>query len=146
MVNEHNLFNDSHHSRISGSSSKLSLETITTELPINSEHSRRKRSAGTHHNHEYTIEVLVAVDRRMQEKHGSSLQDYVLTLMSTVSHFWYFWIHAYLGCWVTVCVICQTSGQRSVSVFSIEFLYSALSYYTQHWVTVLQHLKFSSKC
>ena len=67
-------------------SSSSILETITTELPINkNEHSRRKRSAGNQHNHEYTIEVLVAVDKRMQEKHGDSLQEYVLTLMSTVT-------------------------------------------------------------
>lgn len=34
---------------------------------------------------EYTIEVLVAVDKKMQEKHRDSLKEYVLTLMSTVS-------------------------------------------------------------
>lgn len=34
---------------------------------------------------EYTIEVLVAVDKKMQEYHGKSLKNYVLTLMSVVS-------------------------------------------------------------
>ncbi|CRK97461.1 CLUMA_CG010850, isoform A [Clunio marinus] len=34
---------------------------------------------------EYTIEVLVAVDRKMQEYHGKNLKNYVLTLMSVVS-------------------------------------------------------------
>ncbi|KAG5682346.1 hypothetical protein PVAND_011703 [Polypedilum vanderplanki] len=36
-------------------------------------------------NKEYTIEVLVAVDRKMQEYHGKNLKNYVLTLMSVVS-------------------------------------------------------------
>lgn len=31
------------------------------------------------------MEVLVAVDRRMQEYHGANIQSYVLTLMSIVS-------------------------------------------------------------
>lgn len=34
---------------------------------------------------EYTIEVLVAVDKKMQEYHGKNLKNYVLTLMSVVS-------------------------------------------------------------
>jgi hypothetical protein len=34
---------------------------------------------------EYTIEVLVGVDKKMQEYHGKNLKDYVLTLMSDVS-------------------------------------------------------------
>lgn len=34
---------------------------------------------------EYTIEVLVAVDKKMQEYHGKDLKNYVLTLMSVVS-------------------------------------------------------------
>lgn len=34
---------------------------------------------------EYTIEVLVAVDKKMQEYHGENLNNYVLTLMSVVS-------------------------------------------------------------
>lgn len=36
-------------------------------------------------NNEYTVEVLVAVDRKMQEYHGDNLKSYVLTLMSIVS-------------------------------------------------------------
>lgn len=38
-------------------------------------------------NKEFTIEVLVAVDRKMQEYHGKNLKNYVLTLMSVVSNF-----------------------------------------------------------
>lgn len=34
---------------------------------------------------EYTIEVLVAVDKKMQEYHGDDLTNYILTLMSVVS-------------------------------------------------------------
>lgn len=84
IIHDHNLSNDSLLSSKSVLASS-SLETITTELPIEGEqHSRRKRSAGNHHNHEYTVEVLVAVDRKMQEKHGDLLKEYVLTLMSTV--------------------------------------------------------------
>jgi hypothetical protein len=36
-------------------------------------------------NKEHTIEVLVAVDKKMQEYHGKNLKNYVLTLMSVVS-------------------------------------------------------------
>lgn len=36
-------------------------------------------------NNAYTMEVLVAVDRRMQEYHGHNIKAYVLTLMSIVS-------------------------------------------------------------
>lgn len=91
---DHNLFNDSHNGLSSSllSDASSSFETITTELPINSEHLRRKRSAtGANHNNydEYTVEVLVAVDRKMQEKHGDSIQEYVLTLMSTVRFAFY---------------------------------------------------------
>jgi hypothetical protein len=38
-------------------------------------------------NKEFTIEVLVAVDKKMQEYHGKNLKNYVLTLMSVVSNF-----------------------------------------------------------
>jgi hypothetical protein len=33
---------------------------------------------------DYTIEVLVAVDKKMREYHGNNLENYVLTLMSVV--------------------------------------------------------------
>lgn len=33
---------------------------------------------------DYTIEVLVAVDKKMREYHGKNLENYVLTLMSVV--------------------------------------------------------------
>lgn len=53
-------------------------------------HSRRKRQilVPAHHlidNNAYTMEVLVAVDRKMQEYHGQNIKAYVLTLMSMVS-------------------------------------------------------------
>lgn len=53
-------------------------------------HSRQKRQilVPAHHlleNNEYTMEVLVAVDRKMQEYHGNNIREYVLTLMSIVS-------------------------------------------------------------
>ncbi|XP_055637495.1 A disintegrin and metalloproteinase with thrombospondin motifs 20 isoform X2 [Toxorhynchites rutilus septentrionalis] len=47
--------------------------------------SRVKRSTAHITNNEYTIEVLVAVDKKMQEYHGDTLKSYVLTLMSIVS-------------------------------------------------------------
>lgn len=39
----------------------------------------------SNHNNEYTMEILVAVDRKMQEYHGEETRNYVLTLMSIVS-------------------------------------------------------------
>lgn len=53
-------------------------------------HSRRKRqilypSQNSIDNNAYTMEVLVAVDRKMQEYHGQNIKAYVLTLMSIVS-------------------------------------------------------------
>ncbi|XP_055684696.1 A disintegrin and metalloproteinase with thrombospondin motifs 20 isoform X2 [Lutzomyia longipalpis] len=49
-------------------------------------HVRRKRSHQSVMPHnEYTMEVLVAVDKKMQEYHGDAIQEYVLTLMSIVS-------------------------------------------------------------
>lgn len=53
-------------------------------------YSRRKRSIvmpspSLIANNAYTMEVLVAVDRKMQEYHGSDIKEYVLTLMSIVS-------------------------------------------------------------
>lgn len=46
---------------------------------------RRKRSTHNNHNNEYTMEILVAVDKKMQEYHGDETRNYVLTLMSIVS-------------------------------------------------------------
>lgn len=95
-------------SDVTNNNKSTSLEyfgTFTTDLP---DHNRRKRNIyspsyqnsfssssstsnnnnlNNNHNNEYTIEVLVAVDKKMQEKHGENLQEYVLTLMSTVRHF-----------------------------------------------------------
>ncbi|XP_058450296.1 A disintegrin and metalloproteinase with thrombospondin motifs 9 isoform X2 [Malaya genurostris] len=48
-------------------------------------HSRHKRSTAHIANNEYTIEVLVAVDKKMQAYHRDTLKSYVLTLMSIVS-------------------------------------------------------------
>ncbi|XP_049533835.1 A disintegrin and metalloproteinase with thrombospondin motifs 15 isoform X5 [Anopheles darlingi] len=49
-------------------------------------HRRTKRSASySSTDEEYTIEVLVAVDNKMQRYHGNALKSYVLTLMSIVS-------------------------------------------------------------
>ncbi|XP_021708409.1 A disintegrin and metalloproteinase with thrombospondin motifs 9 isoform X3 [Aedes aegypti] len=66
------------------------LESI--ELPDgspigNGEHHGRRSRRSTAHiaNNEYTIEVLVAVDKKMQEYHKDTLKSYVLTLMSIVS-------------------------------------------------------------
>jgi hypothetical protein len=49
----------------------------------NAMHSAQHQKSGE--TKEFTIEVLVAVDKKMQEYHGSNLQNYVLTLMSVVS-------------------------------------------------------------
>lgn len=62
---------------------------VTTQVPrpLN----RRKRQANflttnSVDNYPYTMEVLVAADRKMQEYHGADLQAYILTLMSIVSN------------------------------------------------------------
>lgn len=60
------------------------------EQPPEESHSRRKRnivgpSPNNYANNAYTMEVLVAVDRKMQEYHGQNIKAYVLTLMSIVS-------------------------------------------------------------
>lgn len=52
---------------------------------------RRKRhinfpGGGNSGDNAYTMEVMVAVDRKMQEYHGNNIQAYVLTLMSIVSN------------------------------------------------------------
>ncbi len=50
--------------------------------------SRRKRSIASSlaTNSAYTMEVLVAVDKKMKDYHGDNLNAYVLTLMSIVSY------------------------------------------------------------
>ncbi|XP_062553913.1 A disintegrin and metalloproteinase with thrombospondin motifs 1 isoform X2 [Armigeres subalbatus] len=56
------------------------------ELADDAHHGRRSRRSTAHiANNEYTIEVLLAVDRKMQEYHKDTLKSYVLTLMSIVS-------------------------------------------------------------
>lgn len=49
---------------------------------------RRKRSIASSlaTNSAYTMEVLVAVDKKMKDYHGDNLNAYVLTLMSIVSN------------------------------------------------------------
>lgn len=66
----------------------LDATTTTTNPPRSS---RRKRhinfpTSNSGDNNAYTMEVMVAVDRKMQEYHGNNIQAYVLTLMSIVSN------------------------------------------------------------
>lgn len=69
-----------------------STTTTTTPTPETSQRSsRRKRhinfpNVNVGDNNAYTMEVMVAVDRKMQEYHGNNIQAYVLTLMSIVSN------------------------------------------------------------
>lgn len=66
--------------------------TTTTATPTaEPRSSRRKRhinfpGVNVGDNNAYTMEVMVAVDRKMQEYHGNNIQAYVLTLMSIVSN------------------------------------------------------------
>lgn len=65
-------------------------KTTTTETPP-PRLSRLKRhinfpGSNTGDNNAYTMEVMVAVDRKMHEYHGNNIQAYVLTLMSIVSN------------------------------------------------------------
>lgn len=66
--------------------------TTTTATPTaQPRSSRRKRhinfqGVNVGDNNAYTMEVMVAVDRKMQEYHGNNIQAYVLTLMSIVSN------------------------------------------------------------
>lgn len=68
---------------------ETTVSTIINETEQN--HSKRRKReiliSADHltNNNEYTMEVLVAVDRRMQEYHGHNIKPYVLTLMSMVS-------------------------------------------------------------
>lgn len=68
----------------------IDFQTSTSE-PTSKRSSRRKRhinfpGGNPGDNNEYTMEVMVAVDRKMQEYHGNNIQAYVLTLMSIVSN------------------------------------------------------------
>lgn len=73
-------------------SSTDNYETTTTSTTTNPPRlSRRKRhinfpGSNSGENNAYTMEVMVAVDRKMQEYHGNNIQAYVLTLMSIVSN------------------------------------------------------------
>ncbi|XP_058055860.1 A disintegrin and metalloproteinase with thrombospondin motifs 9 [Anopheles bellator] len=62
---------------------------------------RSRRSAPHFTNDEYTIEVLVAVDNKMQRYHGGALKSYVLTLMSIVSSVY---ADASIGNWIKIAV------------------------------------------
>lgn len=68
----------------------LDFETTTETITSSTRSSRRKRhinfpGVNVGDNNAYTMEVMVAVDRKMQEYHGNNIQAYVLTLMSIVS-------------------------------------------------------------
>ncbi|XP_055309435.1 A disintegrin and metalloproteinase with thrombospondin motifs 9-like isoform X3 [Sitodiplosis mosellana] len=75
-----------------GTESATDFETTTTKTTTSPPRlSRRKRhinfpSSNTGDNNAYTMEVMVAVDRKMHEYHGNNIQEYVLTLMSIVSN------------------------------------------------------------
>lgn len=70
------------------------LEHVTTTAPPLQRSSRKKRHISNNNyygsnsveNNAYTMEVMVAVDRKMQEYHGQNIKAYVLTLMSIVSN------------------------------------------------------------
>lgn len=69
------------------STDNVDFESTTTSTRS----SRRKRhinfpGMNVGDNNAYTMEVMVAVDRKMQEYHGNNIQAYVLTLMSIVSN------------------------------------------------------------
>lgn len=83
LTDNKNNHNETHRGHISTTEYPIMDDVIETEEV----HSRSKRSAYSLGKtiREYTIEVLVAVDKKMQDKHRENLQEYVLTLMSTVS-------------------------------------------------------------
>lgn len=47
-------------------------------------HNSMNNNQASSKTNDYTIEVLVAVDKKMREYHGKNLENYVLTLMSVV--------------------------------------------------------------
>lgn len=70
------------------STESIEYETTTSPPP---RLSRRKRHINFHGSNSgdynaYTMEVMVGVDRKMQQYHGNNIQAYVLTLMSIVSN------------------------------------------------------------
>lgn len=73
---------------------ELEHEKTTTASPSPPRSSRKKRHINNNNyygsnsveNNAYTMEVMVAVDRKMQEYHGQNIKTYVLTLMSIVSN------------------------------------------------------------
>lgn len=83
--NQQENHNETHRGHILTTDSPIMLDDDVLDV-----HSRSKRSTTSKLGktiNEYTIEVLVAVDKKMQEKHGDNLKEYVLTLMSTVRIF-----------------------------------------------------------
>lgn len=72
---------------VRGNFVESSLHKSDDVSEISSHSIRRKRSLHGNNNNEYTMEILVAVDRKMQEYHGEETRNYVLTLMSIVSGF-----------------------------------------------------------
>lgn len=76
---------------IESTTDHLDMET-TTATASSTERSRRKKrhinyygNSNSVENNAYTMEVMVAVDRKMKEYHRENLKAYVLTLMSIVS-------------------------------------------------------------
>lgn len=74
-----------------GTESATDFETTTPTTTPLPRLSRRKRhinfpGSSSGDNNAYTMEVMVAVDRKMHEYHGNNIQAYVLTLMSIVSN------------------------------------------------------------
>lgn len=67
------------------SADNIEFETTTTQ-PRSSRRKRHANFPGSGDYNEYTMEVMVAVDRKMQQYHGNNIQAYVLTLMSIVSN------------------------------------------------------------
>ncbi|CAD7092139.1 unnamed protein product [Hermetia illucens] len=57
---------------------------ISTDERYHDHHTRRKRDI--YNEHPFTLEVLIAVDRKMQEFHGKEIKSYILTLMQIVSN------------------------------------------------------------
>uniref|UniRef100_A0A336JY65 CSON006040 protein n=1 Tax=Culicoides sonorensis TaxID=179676 RepID=A0A336JY65_CULSO len=82
LTNNHNK---THRGHISTTDYPIILDDVieADEMEAHSRHKRNTKSGNEIK--EYTIEVLVAVDKKMLLKHRENLKEYVLTLMSTVS-------------------------------------------------------------
>ncbi|XP_031637497.1 A disintegrin and metalloproteinase with thrombospondin motifs 9 isoform X2 [Contarinia nasturtii] len=91
-----NLFTDSTHkieditlqsTEVTETATDFETTTTTTTQPRSSRRKRHINFPGSNsENNAYTMEVMVAIDRKMHEYHGNNIQAYVLTLMSIVSN------------------------------------------------------------